>query len=219
MSEYMEKHAVSRLIGSPPGYVGFEEGGQLTEQVRRHPYSVVLFDEIEKAHPDVFNIFLQILDEGHLTDGQGRTVSFKNTIIIMTSNVGAHLILESPELNEKVKAQVEQELYKLFKPEFLNRIDAIVFFKRLSQEDVYQIADIMFIEIKNRMLERGFEITISKDALQEIANIGYQPEFGARPLKRAFQNSIVVPLAKKILEAPEKKHIEIDYRNNQFNFN
>ena len=218
MSEYMEKHAVSRLIGSPPGYVGFEEGGQLTEQVRRHPYSVVLFDEVEKAHPEVFNIFLQILDEGHLTDGQGRTVSFKNTIIIMTSNVGAHLILESPDLNEKVKNQVEQELYKLFRPEFLNRIDAIVFFKRLSQEDVYQIADIMFAEIKNRMLERGFEVIISKEALHEIAKIGYEPEFGARPLKRALQSNIVVSLAKKILEHPEKKQINIQYKNNQFIF-
>jgi ATP-dependent Clp protease ATP-binding subunit ClpB len=218
MSEYMEKHAVSRLIGSPPGYVGFEEGGQLTEQVRRHPYSVVLFDEIEKAHPEVFNIFLQILDEGHLTDGQGRTVSFKNTIIIMTSNIGAHLILESPDLNEKVKNQVEQELYKLFRPEFLNRIDAIVFFKRLSQEDVYQIADIMFAEIKNRMLERGFEVIISKEALHEIAKIGYEPEFGARPLKRAFQSNIIVSLAKKILEHPEKKQINIQYKNNQFIF-
>ena len=218
MSEYMEKHAVARLIGSPPGYVGFEEGGQLTEQVRRHPYSVILFDEIEKAHPEVFNIFLQILDEGHLTDGQGRTVSFKNSIIIMTSNVGAHLILEAPELNEKIKNQVDQELHKLFRPEFLNRIDAIVFFKRLSQEDVYQIADIMFKEIKTRMLDRGFEVTITKEALQEIAKIGYEPEFGARPLKRAFINSIVVPLARNMLETPEKKLIKIDWQNNQFSF-
>ena len=185
---------------------------------RRHPYSVILFDEIEKAHPEVFNIFLQILDEGHLTDGQGRTVSFKNSIIIMTSNVGAHLILEAPELNEKIKNQVEQELHKLFRPEFLNRIDAIVFFKRLSQEDVYQIADIMFKEIKTRMLDRGFEVTITKEALQEIAKIGYEPEFGARPLKRAFINSIVVPLARNMLETPEKKLIKIDWQNNQFLF-
>ena len=140
MSEYMEKHAVARLIGSPPGYVGYEEGGQLTEQIRRNPYSVILFDEVEKAHPDVFNVFLQILDEGHLTDGQGRRVSFKNCIIIMTSNIGSHYILEAGKVDEKVKSEVNKELHKAFKPEFLNRIDAIVFFNSLDEEQIVNIA-------------------------------------------------------------------------------
>ena len=219
MSEYMEKHAVARLIGSPPGYVGYEEGGQLTEQVRRHPYSVILFDEIEKAHPDVFNLFLQILDEGRLTDGQGRTVSFKNTIIIMTSNIGAHIILEAPELDAKVKSEVEKLLQQSFRPEFLNRIDAIVFFSRLTQSDVRKIASVMFVDVEKRMLDRGFEVKVSDATLGEIANLGYEPEFGARPLKRALQHYIIVPLSKHILEHPDKKKISVDFKNGEFIFN
>ena len=218
MSEYMEKHAVARLIGSPPGYIGYEEGGQLTEQVRRNPYSVILFDEIEKAHQDVYNIFLQILDEGRLTDGQGRTISFKNTIIIMTSNIGADIILKAPILDEKIKIEIESLLQKFFKPEFLNRIDSIVFFRKLNEKDVQEIASIMFIQIEKRILEKGFEIKISDSALMQIANLGYEPEFGARPLKRAIQNYLTVPLSRHILEYPEKKQINIDFKNEKFLF-
>jgi len=160
MSEYMEKHTVARLIGAPPGYVGYEEGGQLTEQVRRHPYSIVLFDEIEKAHPDIFNIMLQILDEGHLTDGQGRQISFKNTIIIITSNIGAHLILESPKIDDQLKSQIDQLLNQSFRPEFLNRLDAIVYFRKLSQEDVAKIAKLEIYKIELRLLEQNMKLVV-----------------------------------------------------------
>ncbi|BDC35311.1 chaperone protein ClpB [Candidatus Dependentiae bacterium Noda2021] len=205
MSEYMEKHAVARLIGSPPGYVGYEEGGQLTEAVRRNPYSVVLFDEIEKAHPDVFNIFLQILDEGHLTDSQGRTVSFKNCIIIMTSNIGAEIILKADELDEKVKTEVEKIVHRTFRPEFLNRLDAIIFFKRLTQEDVAQIANIQLKEVTNRLKERNIDLTVEPDVVNYLAQEGYEPEFGARPLKRVIQNNILVPIAQYLLKKDAKQ--------------
>ena len=162
MSEYMEKHSVARLIGAPPGYVGYEEGGQLTEVVRRNPYSVILFDEIEKAHPDVFNLFLQILDEGHLTDGQGRTVSFKNCIIIMTSNIGSDLILEAHQLDDAVKNQIEKLLHKYFRPEFLNRIDAIVYFRMLTHADVIRIALVQIDQLKERLGQRNITLTISQ---------------------------------------------------------
>jgi ATP-dependent Clp protease ATP-binding subunit ClpB len=157
MSEYMEEHAVARFIGAPPGYIGYEQGGQLTEEVRRNPYSVILFDEIEKAHPDVFNIFLQILDEGHLTDGQGRKISFKNTIIIMTCNIGAQLILEAKTITEKVKAAVDDLLKKTFKPEFLNRIDAIVFFNKLQETDIQAITKIQLEELTKRLRTKNIQ--------------------------------------------------------------
>ena len=205
MSEYMEKHAVARLIGSPPGYVGYEEGGQLTEEVRRNPYSVVLFDEIEKAHPDVFNIFLQILDEGHLTDGQGRQVSFKNCIIIMTSNIGSHLLLAAPKIDEKVKEEVNKELYRMFKPEFLNRIDAIVFFNPLEEKQVIAIARIQLEKLVKRLKDRHITLTIDPSVEKFVAEKGYVKEFGARPLKRAIQEYLTVPLSQFMLKNPEAK--------------
>lgn len=216
MSEYMEKHAVARLIGAPPGYVGFEEGGQLTEQVRRHPYSVVLFDEIEKAHPDVFNILLQILDEGHLTDSQGRTVSFKNCIIIMTSNIGSSIILESPTITDKVREEVEQVLRATFRPEFLNRIDNIVFFKKLSETDVEKIAQIQIEELAQRLSERGISLQVAPNAMKEVAQEGYSPDFGARPLKRVVQQKIIVPIAQYLLKHPHVKNITVTLKNNAF---
>ncbi len=215
MSEYMEKHAVARLIGAPPGYVGYEEGGQLTEAVRRKPYSAVLFDEIEKAHPDVFNIFLQILDEGMLTDGQGKHVSFKNCIIIMTSNIGAQLILEAGKLTEKVKNEIEKILQKTFKPEFLNRIDSIIFFKNLTEKDVEKIAEIQINELKNRILEKGIKVTISDKVIEKVAKEGYVPEFGARPLKRVIQKEILTPISQFIIKNPEIKDINIGLKNDQ----
>ena len=209
MSEYMEKHAVARLIGAPPGYVGYEEGGQLTEAVRRNPYCVLLIDEIEKAHPDVFNIFLQIFDEGHLTDGQGRTVSFKNSIIIMTSNIGSSLILEAQKLDEKIKQQIEKLLHQHFRPEFLNRIDAIVYFTMLTQEDVTEITRIQLETLKRRLAERQVDLTITDDALKKIATLGYEKEFGARPLKRAIAQYVSVPISQELLKHPEKKRLSI----------
>ena len=212
MSEYMEKHAVARLIGSPPGYVGYEEGGQLTEAVRRHPFSVVLFDEIEKAHPDVFNIFLQILDEGHLTDSQGRTVSFKNTIIIMTSNTGSQIILQAKTIDNKVKEQVMALLQQQFRPEFLNRIDATVFFNRLSEKDVMSIADIQIDILKKRLADQNIALTIAPDVVKKVAEEGYEPEYGARPLKRTIQQLISVPLAQFLLKNPGKKEVTVELK-------
>jgi len=215
MSEYMEKHAVARLIGAPPGYVGYEEGGQLTEQVRRHPYSVLLFDEIEKAHSDVFNIFLQILDEGRLTDSQGRTVSFKNAIIIMTSNIGSPLILEAKELNAKVKDSIEKLLHQAFRPEFLNRIDAIVFFKKLSEEDVEKIARIQLNTLISRLQEKHITLSIDDAVIKHVAQEGYSPEFGARPLKRVITNQIMVPVSQFLLKNSAAQHIKVGYKNNR----
>ena len=214
MSEYMEKHSVARLIGSPPGYVGYEEGGQLTEQIRRNPYSVVLFDEIEKAHPDVFNIFLQILDEGHLTDGQGRQVSFKNCIIIMTSNIGSHLILAAKTIDEKVREEINKELYRVFKPEFLNRIDAIVFFNSLDEKQIVSIARIHIEKLIQRLKDRHVVLTIDPSVEKFIAEKGYVKEFGARPLKRAIQDYITVPLSQFLLKNPEAKEIAVTVKNN-----
>jgi len=213
MSEYMEKHSVARLIGSPPGYIGHEEGGQLTEQVRRHPYSVILFDEIEKAHADVFNIFLQILDEGQLTDGQGRTVSFKNCIIIMTSNIGSDLLLASAVIDDAVKAEIDKQLHLRFKPEFLNRIDAIVFFKALTQEDVEKIAVIQIKEFENRLALKHIAVTVTENVLKTVAERGYSKEFGARPLKREIQNFIYVPVSQFLLKNPDIKSIKLDTAN------
>lgn len=215
MSEYMEKHAVARLIGAPPGYVGYEEGGQLTEAVRKQPYSVVLFDEIEKAHPDVFNIFLQILDEGRLTDSQGRTVSFKNTIIIMTSNIGSDIILEAGEITDKVKEQIEKILHKTFRPEFLNRIDAIAFFRMLTEKDVVRIARIQLNTLAKRMAEKQVDLRIDDSTYAVIAELGYEKEFGARPLKRAIQQYIMVPLSQFLLKKPDTKKLEILGENNK----
>jgi len=209
MSEYMEKHAVARLIGAPPGYVGYEEGGQLTEQVRRHPYSVLLFDEIEKAHSDVFNIFLQILDEGHLTDSKGRTVSFKNCIIIMTSNIGSDIILASKDITDSVRADVEKILHARFRPEFLNRIDATVFFKRLTQEDVARIAQLQLKLLQLRLQEQGITLSIDSVVAQLLASTGYTPEFGARPLKRVIQQEVAVPVAQYMLKHADKKIISV----------
>ncbi len=214
MSEYMEKHAVARLIGAPPGYVGYEEGGQLTEQVRRHPYSVILFDEIEKAHPDVFNILLQILDDGRLTDSQGRTVSFKNAIVIMTSNIGSSLILEANALTDEVKQQIDNILHKTFRPEFLNRIDAIIYFKKLSEKDVQKIAHLQVAILEKRLAERNVKLHISNEAIARIAELGYSPEFGARPLKRAVQNHITVPISQFLLKHPNAKDVHVELKNN-----
>jgi ATP-dependent Clp protease ATP-binding subunit ClpB len=199
MSEYMEKHTVARLIGAPPGYVGYEEGGQLTEAVRRRPYAVVLLDEIEKAHPDVFNTLLQIMDDGRLTDGQGRTVSFTNTVLIMTSNVGSDRIV-GEQVDEKIREQIEEVLAATFKPEFLNRIDDTVIFHRLSKADIGRIVELQVDQLVGRVHERGIEIELSEDARTLLGNLGYDPTYGARPLKRVIQKQLVDKLALKILE-------------------
>lgn len=213
MSEYMEKHAVSRLIGSPPGYVGHEEGGQLTEAVRRNPYSIVLFDEIEKAHPEVFNVFLQILDDGRLTDGQGRTINFKNCVIIMTSNIGSELILQAKKIDNTVKAEIQKQLHKMFRPEFLNRIDDIVFFNMLDESVIKNIAKVHIQTFEQRLAEKNITSTISDSVLTFIAHEGFQQEFGARPLKRAIQQYIVVPVSQYLLAHPDVKEIHVDYKN------
>jgi ATP-dependent Clp protease ATP-binding subunit ClpB len=184
MSEYMEKHSVSRLVGAPPGYVGYDEGGQLTEAVRRRPYSVVLLDEIEKAHPDVFNILLQVMDDGRLTDGHGRTVDFKNTVLIMTSNIPGG------------RAGVEEQ----FKPEFINRLDDIVEFAQLTREEIGQIVDVQVARLVERVAQRGITVTLSDDARTLIGNLGYDPTYGARPLKRVIQKRLVDKLALALLE-------------------
>ena len=211
MSEYMEKHTVSRLIGSPPGYVGFDEGGQLTEQVRRKPYSVILFDEIEKAHPDVFNILLQILEEGRLTDAQGRKVDFKNAIIIMTSNIGARDIVKTTSLGfgpqqgeggigyELVKERVTGELKKAFRPEFLNRVDEVIVFHDLSNEEIEQIVDLMVDRLRDQLLLQGFGITLSPEARKFLAREGFDSTLGARPLRRAIQRHLEDPLSEQLL--------------------
>jgi ATP-dependent Clp protease ATP-binding subunit ClpB len=209
----MERHAVARLVGSPPGYVGYEEGGQLTEQVRRNPFSVVLFDEIEKAHPEVFNIFLQILDEGRLTDAQGRTVSFKNCIIIMTSNLGSDIILQAKKLDKKVEEQVQQILYKTFRPEFLNRIDEIVYFNSLNAEMIKEITELQIKKLAQRLQAQGIALHVADKVIDEIAERGYEPEFGARPLKREIQRSLVVPIAQYLLQHSDTKEITVSLKN------
>jgi ATP-dependent Clp protease ATP-binding subunit ClpB len=199
MSEYMEKHTVSRLVGAPPGYVGYEEGGQLTEAVRRRPYAVVLLDEIEKAHPDVFNTLLQIMDDGRLTDGQGRTVNFTNTVLIMTSNVGSDRIV-GDQVDEGIRAAIEEVLASTFKPEFLNRIDDTVIFHRLSKADIGRIVELQVAGLVGRVAERGIQVELSDDARTLLGNLGYDPVYGARPLKRVIQKQLVDKLALKILE-------------------
>jgi ATP-dependent Clp protease ATP-binding subunit ClpB len=209
MSEYQEKHTVARLIGAPPGYVGYEEGGQLSEAVRRRPYSVVLFDEIEKAHHDVFNVLLQILDDGRLTDGQGRVVNFKNTIIIMTSNIGSHLILEyrgevQGDQYERMKESVLDALRHHFRPEFLNRVDEIIVFHSLSVDDLKKIVDIQLDRLRARLSERRITLELTEEAKTHLATSGYDPVYGARPLKRAIQREIENPLSRRILKGEVK---------------
>ena len=201
MSEYMEKHTVSRLIGAPPGYVGYDEGGQLTEAVRRKPYSVVLFDEIEKAHSDVFNTLLQILDDGRLTDGHGRTVDFKNTVVIMTSNIGSHWFTElGPGSESEIRDRLMETLKAQFRPEFLNRIDEVIIFHSLSREHIGQIIDIQLRNLAGRLAERHMAIELTDSAKELIVNEGFDPAFGARPLKRTLQRRILDPLAFKVLD-------------------
>ena len=202
MSEYMEKFSVSRLIGAPPGYVGYDEGGQLTEAVRRKPYCVVLFDEIEKAHPDVFNVLLQVLDDGRITDSQGRTVDFKNTILIMTSNLGSDILLEgieNGEIKEEARQQVETLLKRSFRPEFLNRIDETVCYKPLNFDEIGQIADLQLTALSKRLEERQLKLETTEAAKKLIAEKGYDPIFGARPLKRYLQSAVETAIAKCIL--------------------
>lgn len=199
MSEYMEKHSVSRLIGAPPGYIGYDEGGQLTEAVRRRPYSVILFDEIEKAHPDVFNVFLQILDDGRLTDSQGRVVDFKNTIIIMTSNIGSEYILEAKDMKE-IQPRITEILHRHFRPEFLNRIDEILTFNRLEKSNIRKIVEIQLESVASRLMARKLKLTVTDSAKDFLADIGFDPMFGARPLKRAIQAELENRLAKEVLE-------------------
>jgi ATP-dependent Clp protease ATP-binding subunit ClpB len=221
MSEFMEKHSVSRLIGAPPGYVGYDEGGYLTEAVRRKPYSVILLDEVEKAHPDVFNVLLQVLDDGRLTDGQGRTVDFKNAVIVMTSNLGSHLIMQmagqDPELiRDAVWAEVKQH----FRPEFLNRIDETVVFHALDQQHIVNIARIQLRALEQRLAKMEMKLEVSPAALAEIAKVGFDPVFGARPLKRAIQHRIENPVARLILEGRfgPKDVIPVDIDNGEFTF-
>lgn len=228
MSEYMEKHTVSKLIGSPPGYVGFDEGGQLTEKIRRKPYSVVLFDEIEKAHPDVFNMLLQILEDGVLTDSQGRKVSFKNAVIIMTSNVGASKITDpknalgfigsDADENSNIEQLVMADLKATFKPEFLNRIDEIIVFKQLEKDDIMEIARRMLKTLKKQLAELGTEVEFTDTAISAIADAGFDKVYGARPLRRAIQTKIEDKLSELILEQKLGKTCTVDYQNNEFTF-
>jgi len=203
MSEYMEKFAVSRLVGAPPGYVGYDEGGQLTEAVRRRPYQVVLFDEIEKAHPDVFNILLQLLDDGRLTDSQGRTVDFRNTVIIMTSNIGSTALIEAgeagPDAFEGAAEQVRLQLRDHFRPEFLNRVDEIIVFRPLDEDQLRQIVRLLVAGLERRLTERGITLEVTDAALTLLAREGYDPVYGARPLRRAIQRELENPLAKRLL--------------------
>jgi ATP-dependent Clp protease ATP-binding subunit ClpB len=206
MSEYMEKHSVARLIGAPPGYVGYDEGGALTEAVRRRPYQVVLFDEIEKAHPDVFNVLLQVLDDGRLTDGQGRTVDFRNTLIVMTSNLGAEYLVAQAEGedSEAVRSQVMAEVRAHFRPEFLNRIDEIILFHRLKRDQMGRIVDIQMERLQKLLEDRKIVLTLDAKARDWLADKGYDPAYGARPLKRVIQKAVQDPLAALILSGKIK---------------
>jgi ATP-dependent Clp protease ATP-binding subunit ClpB len=225
MSEYMEKHAVSRLIGAPPGYVGYEEGGQLTEAVRRRPYSVILFDEIEKAHHDVFNVLLQILDDGRLTDGQGRIVNFKNTVIIMTSNIGSQSILEyrgstDTEAYEMMKDAVLGEMRQHFRPEFLNRVDEVVVFHSLSEEDLRKILEVQLDRLRARLAERHIELKLTPEAATHLAREGYDPVYGARPLKRAIQKELETPIGRRLLagEIKDGDKLIVGWKDGEFTF-
>jgi ATP-dependent Clp protease ATP-binding subunit ClpB len=215
----MEKHAVSKLIGAPPGYVGYEEGGQLTEAVRRQPYSVVLFDEVEKAHPDVFNILLQVLDDGRLSDAQGRTVSFKNTIIVMTSNIGSHKIAESK--THVTADELMPELRKFFRIEFINRIDEIIAFQPLGIEELMKVAALRFRDLQRRLRERGISSEITPQAARAIAELSHDPQFGARPINRFIQNRLENPLSRALLAGKLKagSHLSVGFRDGDFLFN
>jgi ATP-dependent Clp protease ATP-binding subunit ClpB len=222
MSEYMEKHSVARLIGAPPGYVGFEEGGQLTEKVRRRPYAVILFDEIEKAHPDVFNILLQILDDGRLTDGQGRVVNFKNTLIIMTSNIGSHYYNDAKIDSVGIKAKVQDEMKRYFKPEFLNRLDEIILFQKLSEKDIVRIVDFQLRDLVKKLGEKGIRLSVESAAKEKIAREGHDPDYGARPLKRLIQRQIQDPLALALLQGHIREGrsvtLDVDQKSGSFVF-
>jgi ATP-dependent Clp protease ATP-binding subunit ClpB len=209
MSEYQEKHTVARLLGAPPGYIGYEEGGQLTEAVRRRPYCVILFDEIEKAHHDVFNVLLQLLDDGRLTDGQGRTVDFKNTIVIMTSNIGSHRILDyrgafDGENYQGMKEAVLAELRNHFRPEFLNRVDEVVVFHSLTEAHLKQIVDIQLVSLRRRLEDRHIHLELTDAAKEHLVRTGYDPSYGARPLKRTLQKEIETALGKRLLQGEIK---------------
>ncbi len=221
MSEFMEKHSVARLIGAPPGYVGYDEGGYLTEAVRRKPYAVILFDEVEKAHPDVFNVLLQVLDDGRMTDGQGRTVDFKNTVIVMTSNLGSHEIqrLAGEEL-DVIKDTVMGEVRGHFRPEFINRIDEIVVFHALDNSQIQAIAKIQLKRLEQRLAAQDMRLDVSDAALAEVAKVGFDPLYGARPLKRAIQQQIENPVARLVLEGRfgPKDVIPVDFRKGEFTF-
>ena len=215
MSEFMEKHSVARLIGAPPGYVGYEEGGYLTEAVRRRPYAVLLLDEMEKAHPDVFNVLLQVLDDGRLTDGQGRTVDFRNAVVIMTSNVGSHLIAEMPhgagETEQlAMRTRVLDALRAAFRPEFLNRVDDIILFSRLDREQLRQIVEIQLGALRERLAARKLTLNITAESLDLLADEGYDPTYGARPLKRVIQRRLQDPIAMAILEGRFREGAVID---------
>ena len=232
MSEYMEKHSVSKLIGSPPGYVGYDEGGQLSEKVRRNPYSMLLFDEIEKAHPDVFNILLQVLDDGHITDAHGRKVDFKQTIIIMTSNAGAQAIVEPKQLGfistkdekkdyEKMKSGVMEEVRRLFKPEFLNRIDEIMVFHTLNKEEIRKIVTLLLKSLEERCMEQmDIRLNVTNSAVDYLAEAGFDAKYGARPLRRAIQSKIEDRLANELLEGKIKRgdQVQVQYRNKEIRF-
>ncbi|MBC7543162.1 MAG: AAA family ATPase, partial [Candidatus Sericytochromatia bacterium] len=204
MSEYQERHNAARLIGAPPGYVGYDEGGQLTDAVRSRPYSVVLFDEIEKAHPEVLNVLLQVLDDGHITDSKGRRVDFKNTVIIMTSNLGSHAILDAVGNPERQRESALEALRSQFRPEFLNRIDEILVFHPLSPRDIVRIVDIQLAHIQQRLQERNITLSLDTEAKELVGRLGYDPSYGARPLKRVMQRQLENPLAKRILSAQIK---------------
>ena len=220
MSEYMEKHTVSRLIGAPPGYVGYEAGGQLTESVRRRPYAVILFDEVEKAHPDVFNVMLQILDDGRVTDGQGRTVDFTNTVLILTSNIGSQSILElagDPEQHGAMESRVNEALRAHFRPEFLNRLDDQIIFRSLRQDELRKIVTLQVNRLRDRLGERNLDLTLSEAAADWLASIGHDPVYGARPLKRAIQRELETPIAKGILAGrfSEGQGIQVEVESDQ----
>jgi ATP-dependent Clp protease ATP-binding subunit ClpB len=220
----MEKHAVSRLIGAPPGYVGYEEGGQLTEAIRRRPYAVILFDEIEKAHPDVFNIFLQILDDGRVTDAQGRTVDFKNSIIIMTSNIGSQYILDisgDDSRYDEMRHRVMEAMRNSFRPEFLNRLDEIIIFHSLQKSELRNIVQLQVDRLRQRLTDRKMSLKLSSSALDFLAEIGYDPVFGARPLKRAIQRELETQIAKAILRGDfsDGDTIFVDVQNERLSFN
>jgi ATP-dependent Clp protease ATP-binding subunit ClpC len=231
MSEYMEKFAVSRLVGSPPGYVGYEEGGQLTEAVRRRPFSIVLFDEIEKAHPDVFNILLQILDDGRLTDAQGRVVDFKNTIIIMTSNIGSQWLSFTSKIGFKqdsdekeeyqmMRERVLEEVKHTFRPEFLNRIDEIIIFHQLTREQMRQIVDLMLVDLSKQLMNLGITLEFTENAKDQLIKEGFDPHYGARPLKRVIQKRIGSPLSAFVIDGTFKEGdiVVVDYRDDTFIF-